>query len=536
MKPETDKNGIIIYDTTLRDGAQTFGISFSLHDKIRIAREIDRLKIDYIEGGWPGSNPKDDIFFSEIRKTDISHARIAAFGSTRRPRTKVKDDQFLQALAGSGADTITIVAKTWDFHVTGALGITLQENFELITDTVAYLKDLGFEVFLDAEHFFDGHRANPDFALSALHRAEAAGADMLVLCDTNGGTLPHEIETVTRAVVASVRTPVGVHFHNDAGLAVANSIAAVMAGARSVQGTINGYGERCGNCDLTSFIPNLVIKMGLPCAAGSALAHLTEVSRYVSEIANLTHNERAPYVGDNAFAHKGGIHVSALKKDTTTYEHLDPSLVGNRRKVLVSELAGRSNIEFKAKELGIELKEGLTLPAKILKQIKTLEDQGFQFEAAEGSFELIIRKATGEYLPFFNLKGFRVITEKNEKNALSCEATIRVEVGGTVEHTAANGDGPVEALDNALRKALEKFYPEIAEIQLTDYKVRVLDEKSGTGAPVRVLIDQKRRASHWGTVGVSENIIEASWQALVDGIEYMLYKKKLSGERKAVDG
>ncbi len=536
MKSKADKNEIIIYDTTLRDGAQTFGISFSLHDKIRIAREIDRLGIDYIEGGWPGSNPKDDVFFSEIRKTDIGHAKIAAFGSTIRPRTKAKDDRFLQALAGSGADTITVVAKTWDFHVTGALGITLEENFELIHDTVAYLKDLGFEVFLDAEHFFDGHRANPDFALAAIAKAEEAGADMLVLCDTNGGTLPHEIEAVTRSVVQSTKSPVGVHFHNDAGVAVANSIAAVMAGARSVQGTINGYGERCGNCDLTSFIPNLVLKMGRTCAAASALGHLTEVSRYVSEIANLAHNERSPYVGDNAFAHKGGIHVSALKKDTSTYEHLDPTLVGNRRKVLVSELAGKSNIEFKARELGIELKEGLTLPAKILRQIKTLEDQGFQFEAAEGSFELIIRRATGEYIPFFSLKGFRVITEKNEKNVLSCEATIKVEVGGTVEHTAANGDGPVEALDNALRKALEKFYPEIAEIQLTDYKVRVLDEKAGTGAQVRVLIDQKRRTSHWGTVGVSENIIEASWQALVDGIEYMLYKKKMNVERKAVDG
>ena len=536
MKSKTGNTPIVIYDTTLRDGAQTFGISFSLHDKIRIAHELDRLKIDYIEGGWPGSNPKDDVFFTEIRKSDIGHARIAAFGSTRRPRTKAGDDPFLKALAGSGADTITIVAKTWDFHVKEALGITLAENFELITDTVAYLKDRGFEVFLDAEHFFDGFRANPDFALSAIKKAEEAGADMLVLCDTNGGTLPHEIDAVTRAVVKEAGKPVGVHFHNDAGLAVANSIAAVMAGARSVQGTMNGYGERCGNCDLTSFIPNLVLKMKMPCAAASALEHLTEVSRYVSEIANLAHNERAPYVGDNAFAHKGGIHVSALKKDTSTYEHLDPALVGNRRKVLVSELAGKSNIELKARELGIELKDEAALPAKVLRQIKVLEDQGFQFEAAEGSFELIIRRATGEYIPFFSLKGFRVITEKSENRPPSCEATIKVEVGGAVEHTAANGDGPVEALDNALRKALEKFYPEIAEIQLTDYKVRVLDEKAGTGAPVRVLIDQKRRSSHWGTVGVSENIIEASWQALVDGIEYMLYRKSFGERQKAPDG
>ncbi len=531
-----EKKKIILYDTTLRDGAQTVGISFSLHDKIRIARELDRLRIDYIEGGWPGSNPKDNVFFSEIRKAEIQHSRIAAFGSTRKPKTPFEKDELLQHLAGSGASTLTIVAKTWDFQVGTALGIGLDENLELIYSTVAYLKERGFEVFLDAEHFCDGFKANPDYSMQTLLKAEEAGADMLVLCDTNGGSLPHEIEAITTEVLKTVKTPVGVHCHNDAGVAVANSIAAVQAGAISVQGTMNGYGERCGNCDLTAFIPNLVYKMGYPCSSADALMHLTEVSRYVSEVANLSHNERSPYVGDNAFAHKGGIHVSALKRDTRTYEHIDPAVVGNRRKVMVSELSGKSNVEFKAREMGIELEKDVALSQDILKQIKELEDEGYQFEAAEGSFELLIRQATGEYMPFFNLKGFRVITEKDEKNRTTCEATIKVEVDGKIEHTAANGNGPVEALDNALRKSLEKFYPEIREIQLTDYKVRVLDEKEGTGSLVRVLIDQKRRTDHWGTVGVSANIIEASWQAMVDGIEYMLYKKKHSKERKPSNG
>ena len=525
-----EKKHITLYDTTLRDGAQTVGISFSLHDKVRISRELDKLRIDYIEGGWPGSNPKDDLYFSEIRNTDLVHSKIVAFGSTRRSTLTYNNDELLQALISSGAAALTIVAKAWDFHVRQALGIDLKKNLELIYGTVAYLKDKGFEVFFDAEHFYDGFKANPDYAAEVLKKAEEAGADMLVLCDTNGGTLPHEADSITRAVSRLLSRPLGVHFHNDAGVAVANSIAAIGAGVESVQGTINGYGERCGNCDLTILIPNLVLKMGYPCSAAGALVHLTEVSRFISEIANFAHNERSPYVGDNAFAHKGGIHASALKRDTTTYEHIDPSLVGNMRKVLVSELSGKSNIELKAKEMGIELREELKLPRDILKRIKQLEEEGYQFEAAEGSFELLIRQATGEYAPFFNLKGFRVITEKDENNNVSCEAAIKVEVDGRVEHTAANGNGPVAALDNALRKALEKFYPEIRDLQLTDYKVRVLDSQTGTGSSVRVLIDQKRHSDHWGTVGVSTNIIEASWQALVDGIEFMLLKKKIGKE------
>ena len=515
---------ISIYDTTLRDGAQTVGISFSSQDKIRIALELDRLHVDYVEGGWPGSNPKDDLFFQEIRKENLVHAKIAAFGSTRRPKITAAEDPLVQALVNSRADVLTLVAKTWDFQVEKALGISLPENIELIVDTVRYLKDKGFQVFLDAEHFFDGFKENPAYSIECATRACEAGADMIVLCDTNGGTLPHEVEEITASVLKGIKTPVGVHFHNDTGVAVANSLAAVRAGAVSVQGTVNGYGERCGNCDITTVIPNLTLKMGYECPSGKNLSRLTETSRYVSEIANLAHNERAPYVGANAFAHKGGIHVSAIQKDTRTYEHCEPEKVGNQRKVLVSELSGKSNIEFKLHEMGIFDEDKVKLSRDVLKKIKKLEDQGYQFEAAEGSFELIIREATGEYRPFFNLKGFRVMTEMKETGILECEATIKVEVEGRIEHTASNGNGPVEALDNALRKALEKFYPEIAHMHLTDYKVRVLNEQEGTGSSVRVLIEQSREADTWGTVGVSSNIIEASWQALVDGIEYMLFK------------
>ena len=515
---------IEIYDTTLRDGAQTVGISFSLQDKLSIAGALARLGVDVVEGGWPGSNPKDNLFFSRVREQDMENTRIAAFGSTKRKNIHPDDDTFLQALVESQADIITLVAKTWDFHVTEALKISLEENLDLIRETVEYLKERDFTVYLDAEHFFDGYRANPEYALKTLEAASSGGTDQVVLCDTNGGTLPHEVSEITGTVVKSISTPVGVHFHNDSGVAVANSLTAVRAGAVSVQGTVNGYGERCGNADLMSVIPNMYLKMGYPCLAGENIGSITETSRFVSETANLAHNERLPYVGDNAFAHKGGIHVSALQKDTRTYEHLDPSLVGNRRKVLISELSGKSNIEFKARELGIDLGDSLTLSKEVLERIKSMEDQGYQFEAADGSFELLIREGTGEYKPFFNLLGFRVITEKKENQPIYCEATIRVEVNGRDEHTAANGNGPVEAIDNALRKALEKFYPQIAEMHLSDYKVRVLNEKAGTGSTVRVLIDQRLDGTHWGTVGVSENIIEASWKALVDGIEYMLFK------------
>lgn len=517
---------ISIYDTTLRDGAQTVGISLSIQDKLNIAKILDWIKIDYIEGGWPGSNPKDEQFFSEVKDIGLAHSKIAAFGSTRRKGYKCSEDQIISALVDSKADVLTIVAKTWDFQVTKALNMSLKENLLLIHDTVSYLKDKGFEVFLDAEHFFDGYKSNPDYAMKCLDNACNAGVDMLVLCDTNGGSLPADISRATSAVTGTFTVPVGGHFHNDSGVAVANSIFAVESGALSIQGTINGYGERCGNCDLTAFIPNLVLKMGYDCSSRDVLVHLTEVSRFVSEIANLPHVESKPYVGDNAFAHKGGIHVSALQKDTRTYEHIDPSIVGNKRRVMISELSGKSNIEFKAKELGIDIAGDITLSRKVLEKIKILEDQGYQFEAAEGSFELLLRESTGEFTPFFKFLGFRLITEMDNDGKLECEATIKVQVDDRIEHTASNGNGPVDAMNNALRKALIKFYPEIADVHLTDYKVRVLDESTGTGASVRVLIDQTDGVKHWGTVGVSENIIEASWAALVDGIEYMLFKRR----------
>jgi 2-isopropylmalate synthase len=518
---------ILIYDTTLRDGAQTVGISFSVKDKLRISEELDRLKIDFIEGGHPGSNPKDNQFFQEIKKLGLKHSKVVAFGSTKRHgKTSHDKDEMLQLLVKSRADAFTILAKASEFQVTKALNIPLKHNLEMIYDTVAYLKDKGLEVFLDAEHFFDGYKANPGYSLETLASARNAGADILFLCDTNGGTLPHEVTEIIEQVKKEIKLPLGVHFHNDCGVAVANSISAVMSGAVSVQGTINGYGERCGNADLTTLIPNLVLKMNYKCSSEKSLLHLTEASRFVSETANLMHNERAPYVGSNSFSTKAGIHVSAIKKDTRTYEHIDPETVGNKRMILISDLGGKSNIEFKAKEMGIALKDDVNFSKELLQKVKELEDKGFQFESAEGSFELLIRKSTGEYKPFFNFKGFRIITEKKENNEIICEATIKVEVGGKIEHTAANGDGPIGALDNALRKAIEKFYPEICELHLTDYKVRVIDEKAGTGAPVRVLIEQRNKNSRWGTVGVSENIIEASWQALVDGVEFMLFKSR----------
>lgn len=517
---------ITLYDTTLRDGAQTVGIAFSLQDKLRIALALDKLRIDYIEGGWPGSNPKDDLFFKEIKRANLTHSKVTAFGSTRRSDLTVKKDPQIQSLIASGTDTITIVAKTWDFHVSKALGLSLGKNLTMIYETISYLKDKGRKVFLDAEHFFDGYDANRDYTLRSIHEAIRAGVDMVILCDTNGGALPGTIKPIIESICQQVTIPLGVHFHNDAGVAVANTVISVQSGAVSAQGTINGYGERCGNCDLITLLPNITLKLGYPCAASDSLIHLTEISRYVSEIANLAHNERAPYVGDFSFAHKGGIHVSALRKDTRTYEHIDPIEVGNRRKVLISELAGKSAIELKAEEMGIDISKMVTISKDIRQKIKELEDKGFQFEGAEGSFELLLRQSTGEYVPFFQLKGFRIITEMDEDENLICEATIKVEVDGKSEHTAANGKGPVEALDNALRKALEKFYPEIRDLYLTDYKVRVLNEKEGTGSSVRVLIDQKNKSDHWGTVGVSANIIEASYQALVDGIEYMLFKQK----------
>lgn len=516
---------IKIYDTTLRDGTQAEDISFSVEDKIRITERLDDLGVHYIEGGWPGSNPKDAEFFKKVRKLPLSKAKLVAFGSTKRPRLKAREDPNLKSLLDANTEVVTVFGKSWDLHVRDALGVSLNENLKLIGDSVNYLRDKVKEVFYDAEHFFDGYRANPEYALKTLKVAEESGADYLILCDTNGGMMPTEIEKIFKEVRSYMKIPLGIHAHNDSETAVANTIIAVENGATQVQGTINGYGERCGNANLCSIIPNIKIKLGFECISNDSLRKIREVSRFVDEIANMRHFKRQPYVGDSAFAHKGGIHVSAVLKNPLTYEHIEPELVGNYQRVLVSELSGKSSVIRKAKEFKINIRKNSSHLQDIVNTLKELENQGFQFEGAEGSFELLMRKSLGTHRKFFDLIGFRVIVEKRmEKEEPISEATIMVKVGGKVEHTAATGNGPVNALDNALRKALERFYPELREVKLIDYKVRVLAPGRGTSARVRVLIESGDNRKKWGTVGVSENIIDASWQALVDSIEYKLLK------------
>lgn len=514
---------IELYDTTLRDGTQGEGVSFSVEDKVAVAIRLDQFGIDYIEGGFPGSNPKDVEFFARIRDVELTHARIAAFGSTRRAHIAVEDDENLQALVRSGAGVATIFGKSWIFHVTNALRTTLDENLRMIEESVAYLRHHGLEVVYDAEHFFDGYYADKEYALECLEAAVRGGASVVVLCDTNGGRLPHEVAAAVRVVKERIQAPIGIHTHNDSGLGVANALAAVREGAVHVQGTINGYGERCGNCDLIQVIPNLELKMGLACLPPGNLAKLTELSRFVSELANMRPDPRQPFVGKSVFAHKGGAHVSALLRHPETYEHIPPESVGNERRVLVSELSGGSNIIYKAREYGIELEKDSPALRRVIETIKELEHQGYYFEGAEASFELILKKALGLYRPFFELLGLRLtIDKRNPADEPVAEATIKVKVGERVLHTAADGNGPVNALDVALRKALEAAYPEINRIKLVDYKVRVLNERAGTGAKVRVLVTQSDGKKSWGTVGVSANIIEASWRALVDSIEYGL--------------
>lgn len=519
-----------IYDTTLRDGSQAEDIAFSVEDKLRITEKLDELGVHYIEGGYPGSNPKDAEYFKKVKKLNLKNSVIAAFGSTHRPKHKVKDDSNIKSLLESETPAITIVGKTWDFHVKEALKITLNEDLDIIHNSVAYLKKHADKVFFDAEHFFDGYKDNADFALKCLIAAQDAGADCLVLCDTNGGTLPHDVERVFKELIthhSSLVTSLGIHAHNDSECAVANSIMAIKLGASQVQGTINGLGERCGNANLCSVIPNLQIKLGIRCIGDAQLKRLREVSRFVNEIANLRHFKRQPFVGDSAFAHKGGMHVSAVIKRPETYEHIKPEFVGNSHRVLISDLAGRSNILRKAKELDIHIDPDSPQVQDILNTLKDLEHQGFQFEGAEASFELLLKKALGLYKKFFDLIGFRVIVEKRKEGEIPLsEATIMMKIGGKIEHTAATGNGPVNALDNALRKALDKFYPELKEVRLQDYKVRVLTAGKGTSAKVRVLTESGDEKNRWGTVGVSENIIEASWQALVDSIEYKLLKEE----------
>jgi 2-isopropylmalate synthase len=512
-----------IYDTTLRDGAQAEDVSFSVEDKLRIAEKLDGLGVHYIEGGWPGSNPKDIEFFKQVRHLELRNSKIVAFGATRKADRTVGKDPNLQALLESGTDWITLFGKSWDFHVTDALGISLKKNLEMISDSIGYLRSKRKKVFYDAEHFFDGYRSNPDFALKTLKEAERAGADGIILCDTNGGTMPWELRDIFARVQQEIRVPLGIHAHNDSEMAVANSIIAVELGAVQVQGTINGFGERCGNANLCSILPNLKIKMKVDCISDEQIGNLKEVSRFVTEIANLSPNKHQPYVGDSAFAHKGGIHVHAVQKNPLTYEHIRPEFVGNRQRILVSDYSGRSVLLGKANEFRVRLKKRSPKLTHLLETLKELESQGFQFEGAEGSFELLMRKAEGTHKRFFDLIGFRVIVEKRqEREDPISEATIMVRVGDHVEHTAAVGNGPVNALDHALRKALYKFYPQLKEMKLLDYKVRVLAANRGTSARVRVLIESGDGTRKWGTVGVSENIIEASWQALVDSVDYKL--------------
>ncbi len=524
---------ILLYDTTLRDGTQGENISFTAKEKIEIAKRLDEFGVHYIEGGWPGSNPRDMQFFELAQETTFNNARITAFGSTRKPGIAASEDPNLQALLQSNTPATTIFGKTWDLHVKKVMNNTLEENLAMIFDSVALLKANDREVIYDAEHFFDGYKDNPDYALQTLMTAVEAGAEFIVLCDTNGGTLPSEINSIMNEVrqafcekyettADALPFKFGIHTHNDSGMAVANSIQAVECGAVMVQGTINGYGERCGNADLTSIIPILYFKMNRPCVSGENMRGLKTLSRFVSETANMIPLNSRPFVGKSAFAHKGGIHVSAIMKTSRAYEHMEPELVGNERRVLVSDLSGKSNVEFKAKELGITLGANGIGSREIVTEIKRMEQEGYQFEAAEGSFKIMLEKFADQFVPLFELKSFRVHIEKDSERPCSAHATIKISVEGKEEITAAEGDGPVSALDNALRKALNKFYPELENMRLIDYKVRVIDGRAGTAAKVRVLIESRDQDRIWSTIGVSEDIIEASWQALADSVHYKL--------------
>ena len=528
---------ILLYDTTLRDGTQGENINFSAHEKIKIAEWLDDLGIHYIEGGWPGSNPRDMQFFDLAKNTKLKNARLTAFGSTRKPGVDPGDDFNVKALLESKAPAVTIVGKSWDLHVEQVMNNTLEENLAMIRDTVAFLKHNGLEVLYDAEHFFDGYRENRDYALQTLTAAANGGADFIVLCDTNGGTLPFELESMIGDARETLHgkdgmptkekpIKIGIHTHNDCGLAVANSITAVKAGAVMVQGTINGYGERCGNADLTSIIPILHTKMKHPCISSQNLTKLKKTSRFVSETANLVPRNDRPFVGKSAFAHKGGLHVNAIMKVSRAYEHINPEKIGNNRRVLVSDLSGKSNVEYKAKELGVELGENGLDSRKIVAEIKRMEQEGFQFDVADGSLKILLEKFTQQFSPSFELESFRVAIEKNKDQPCSAQATIKISVDNREEITAAEGYGPVSALDNALRKALGKFFPDLDTMRLVDFKVRVIDGREGTAAKVRVLIDSRDQDHLWSTIGVSEDIIEASWQALADSFQYKLAKEK----------
>jgi 2-isopropylmalate synthase len=519
MKPQVE-----IYDTTLRDGSQGEGINFSAADKLRIAEKLDAFGVHYIEGGWPGSNPKDLEFFQQARRRKFKNAKLAAFSMTRRKKVSVEKDELMRMLLEAETPVITIVGKTWLLHVTEVLGATPDENLAMIADTIRYFKDHGKTVIYDAEHSFDGYKNEPDYALATWQAAEKAGADAIVLCDTNGGCLPNEISRITGFAKSKLSAAIGIHTHNDCGFGVANAIAAVEAGATQVQGTINGYGERTGNCNLTSVIPTLALKLGKSCVPEKSLPRLRELSHFVDEIANFKPDPRQPWVGATAFAHKGGMHAHAVERIANSYEHIDPGAVGNTRRVLVSDMSGRSNVLAKAKELGFKLTAETPELKTILARVKELENQGFEYEAAEASLALLIQRQLEHREPPFTVDGYHVSMRSNGTNSI-CEATVKVRVKDQFAHTVADGDGPVNALDSALRQALSKFFPALQKLKLTDYKVRIIDSATGTAAKTRVLIITSDGKSEWGTVGVSENIITASLGALADSMEYALMKK-----------
>lgn len=518
---------IAVFDTTLRDGNQAEGVSFSARDKLRIAERLDDLGIAYIEGGWPNeTNPKDVAFFREVRSLRLKQARVVAFGSTMRAGSRPEQDATLRYLLDADTPTVAIFGKSWDLHTDRVLRVTAEQNLEMVGQSVRYLKSCDREVIFDAEHFFDGYRSDPSFALATLRAAAEAGADCLVLCDTNGGMLPDELGDIVREVIAQFDCPIGIHTHNDSGCAVANACVAVRLGASHVQGTINGYGERCGNADLTAVIPNLELKVGVQCLPEGKLAELTSVSWFVSEVANQDHAQRAPYVGGCAFAHKGGMHVDAVMKDVRSFEHVDPASVGNARRMLLSDQSGASTVVEKLERIRPGIQKSDPRVGSLLRRLKELEHEGYQFEAAEGSFELLARSALGMRFELFRLIGFRVTVDKRVwDEPARAEATIRLRVGDTEMHTASEGQGPVDALSRALRKALLSYYPDLANLRLTDYKVRVLGPQDGTAARVRVLVETSDEEAAWGTVGVSEDIIEASWQAVVDSIVYGLLRR-----------
>lgn len=520
---------ISIFDTTLRDGSQSAGVSFSVEDKLKIARALDAFGISYIEGGWPGSNPKDEEFF-KLAKNKLKKSKLVAFSSTRRKNIKAKDDANINKIISSGVKCACVFGKTWDFHVTHALNTTLEENLNMISDTISYLKSKKIEVIYDAEHFFDGYVNNHQYAVKTIESAIKAGSEFICLCETNGGMLPTDIQRIVKEIKEKFPcTKFGIHTHNDSGCATANSIIAVEEGCEMVQGTINGIGERCGNANLCSIIPSLQLKRGYKCVP--SIEKLTELSMYVYDIANLVPNDTLPYVGKNAFAHKAGVHVSAIEKNSKTYEHINPQDVGNTRRILVSDLSGKSNIISKADEMQINIDSKSDKIKEIIKAVKYKENQGYQYEDADGSFFVLTKKIEKNHDDFFTLKGYRVSVEKNSKGEIISEATVKLDVKGKEEHTVAEGDGPVNALDQCLRKALIKFYPEIKDVLLIDFKVRVINSGADTSAPVRVLIESKDHKHTWGTIGVSENIIDASWQALSDSVEYKLLKNKIGNKK-----